>query len=77
MSSGTVNVTPNDVVGIIQRGLLELNGYLSQVPPLQVDTNQMASHLDRLQTFVTRLQDMQLQFATHESANGVGKEARN
>ena len=76
--SATVNLTPNDIVGILQRGLLELNGYLSQVPPLQVETTQVASHLDRLQTFVHTLQDMQLSHASQESAaNGKGKEARN
>lgn len=76
--SQSVNLTPNDIVGILQRGLSELNAYLSQVPPLQVETNQVASHLDRLETFVHTLQDMQLSHASQEAAaNGNSKEARN
>lgn len=78
MSSDPINLTPNDIVGMVQRGLMELNGYLSQVPPLQVDTNQVSAHLDRMLGFVHTLQDMQLQHATQEhAANGNGKEARN
>lgn len=78
MSSTPITLVPNDIVGAIQRGLSELNGYLSQVPPLQVDTNQAAAHLDRLLNFVSTLQDMQLQHATQESAaNGNGKDAVN
>lgn len=47
-------LTTNDVLGIIQRQLAELNAYCSQ-PPNLVDPNVILAYLERSATFAVRL----------------------
>lgn len=53
-TDNTIALTPNDLCGIIQRMLSELNAYLTQ-HPAQVDPAICMSYLERCATFVGRL----------------------
>lgn len=49
-----MNLTINDVLGIIQRQLSELNAYLSQAPA-NVDRDIVMAYLERSASFAQRL----------------------
>ena len=49
-----LTLTTNDILGIIQRGLMELNAYLSQAPQ-SVDPAIVEAYFERMGSFVGRL----------------------
>lgn len=55
MSSTLPELTVNDVLGIIQRQLLELNAYVSQAPQ-HVDPKVIMHYLERAAVFADKLE---------------------
>lgn len=49
-----INLTANDILGIIQRGLMELHAYCGQVPQ-NVDPQVCMHVLERMASFVGQL----------------------
>ncbi len=52
-----INLNTNDILGIIQRHLMELNAYCSQHPSM-VDRNQILEHLNRAASFAVRIPEI-------------------
>lgn len=75
MSNEPFPLTPDDLVGAVQRGLGQINAYLGR-PALSVDTNEVLSALDRLGDMVRKIQDMQLSFAAANGNAADGASAR-
>lgn len=71
--SDSLRLTPADLVGAVQRALIELHTYLQQ-PGMAVDVNACVSHLDRVQNLLGALQEMQI--AAAQGAKGEGSEMR-
>lgn len=57
-----ISLTTNDVLGIVQRMLAELNAYLSQHPNA-VDRNVVLRYLDRMAMFASKIPGQQMQMA--------------
>ncbi len=72
----TVTLTPSDVLGMVQRALTDMHGYLGQ-HPMQVDVNQCFAHMDAMKQRLATLQAMQqtimqAQQAQEGAAKGKG-----
>ena len=55
--SEPLNLNTNDILGIIQRQLMELNAYVSQ-PPQNVDPQVVFYYLERAASFAQRIPGM-------------------
>ena len=74
--SAEINLTPSDVVGAVQRALMELSAYMNR-PALSIDVVACEAHLDHIYKMLRTLQDMQIQAGAMAGAgNENGAEAR-
>ena len=69
----TIELNPSDALGVVQRGLHELQVYFNAREAMQVDVPASLAHLERLIPFLEQLQKMQ---ASIMAANQNGAEAR-
>ena len=66
MSDNNVALTPSDVVGAIQRRLLELGQYLN-MPSLAINTDEVRVHLEGAIDLVDALRGMQMSIQAQQS----------
>ena len=57
MADEPITLTTNDILGIVQRGLMELHGYCGQHPQ-DVDPHVCMQYLERMASFVHKLPTM-------------------
>lgn len=69
----TIEMNPSDALGVVQRGLHELQVYFNAREAMQVDVPASLAHLERLIPFLEQLQRMQ---GAILAANQNGAEAR-
>lgn len=68
--SDSITLTASDIVGAVQRGIRELDAYLSN-PTGNVDPDLCVAHMERLTAMMGKVQAMQ-----PPSQNGANAEAR-
>ena len=66
MSDNNVSLTPSDVVGAIQRRLLELGQYLN-MPSLAINTDEARVHLEGAINLLDALRGMQMSIQAQQS----------
>ena len=69
-----INLTPHNILGIIQRDLMELHAYLNR-PPHEVDLDGVMAHLNNIAGWVNRLPPRNTYMAPE--ATGAEKRAAN
>ena len=55
----TIEMNPSDALGVVQRGLHELQVYFNNTEAMRVDVPSALGHLERLVPFLEQLQKMQ------------------
>lgn len=56
----TIELNPSDALGVVQRGLHELQVYLNGTEAMRVDVPAAMAHIERLLPFLAKLQEMQM-----------------
>lgn len=68
-----ISLNPSDIVGAVQRGLIELNAYLQQ-SALAISVPDCAAHLGRMLTLLETLNAMQDELRAPQAAASASEQ---